>query len=960
MIQNSALPDLVDDLQKHLTGDVRFDETTRHLYSTDASNYQIMPLGVVIPKTVEDVIAAHQIVAKYGAPILPRGGGSSLAGQTVGAAVVMDFSKYIRKVTSVNAEARRVRVQAGLALADLNKQLAPLGLMVGPDPASASRATIGGMIGNNSTGAHSILYGMTSDHVCALDVITSDGQRVSLHKGQDFSDRTDALGNAYRTVKRLLADHAEQIAARYPKTWRTCAGYALNRLDPAAIDLANLLVGSEGTLATTLEAELALVPRPTKTRLAVLHFKSLRASLDSTPVILETEPSSVELIDKLMLDRTRETPEFARRLTFIDGDPAAVLVVEYYGETDHELAAKVERLKAHMSARHIPTWIVDADSAPMQADVWAVRKAGLNLLMGIKGDYKPSHFIEDAAVTVDKVADYVDCVAQIVKDAGTTFAIYAHASAGCLHIKPLINLKSAEGLRQYRQIGEAVADLVVSFGGTTSGEHGEGLARGCFSEKVFGAELVGAFRELKAAFDPQGLMNPGKMIDVAQMDDAALLRYTPTYATPHAPTATRYTYLADGSFAQSVEQCNGSGECRKTGSGAMCPSFMATRDEKDSTRGRANMLRLAMMGKLGPDGLASAQVHDVLDLCLSCKACKSECPSSVDLAKLKAETTAAHHDKHGIPLRSQMFGRIAALNGLGAVMPRFSNAVLSSAPSRAVFKRMGIAPQRGLPLLAPEPFRRWYHRTHKHDAQAATAREVVLFDDTFMDYNTPSIGMAAVGVLEAAGYRVRLVDKRCCGRPAISKGMLDAAKAMAKHNIAILAPYARRGVPIIGCEPSCVSALIDDYKDFFPGPDTHAIARQTVTIDQFLCSLADTGSLALKFDGQPRNILFHTHCHQKALIGSASLYKMLTLIPNATVNEIQSGCCGVAGSFGYEAEHYELSLKIGEDRLLPAVRAANAETIIAASGTSCREQIEHGAGRKPLHPIEIFYAALVR
>jgi FAD/FMN-containing dehydrogenase/Fe-S oxidoreductase len=952
----SPLPDLIHELQQHIGGEVRFDDTTRHLYSTDASNYQIMPLGVVIPRDADDVIAAHQIAAQYAAPILPRGGGSSLAGQTVGAAVVLDFSKHLRRVVGINAEARTVRVQAGMVLADLNKQLAPLGLMVGPDPASASRATIGGMIGNNSTGAHSILYGMTSDHVRALEVVMSDGARVNLSKDADLVERADRVGEAYRAVQRLLTEHRDEIAARYPKTWRTCAGYALNRLDPARPDLANLLVGSEGTLATTLEAELNLVPRPTLTRLVILHFDSLRASLEATPIILETEPSSVELVDKLLLDRTRATPEFARRLTFIEGNPAAVLVVEYYGESDDELHKKAERLKAHMNARHIPTWIVDAASASMQADVWAVRKAGLNLLMGIKGDHKPNHFIEDAAVTVDKLPDYVERVADIVHNAGTTFAIYAHASAGCLHIKPLINMKSVEGLRQYRQIGEAVADLVVTFGGTTSGEHGEGLARGCFSEKVFGATLVGAFRELKAAFDPDNRMNPGKMVDVAQMDDPRILRYNPDYTVQLAPAAPHFAYTADGSFAQAVEQCNGSGECRKTGSGVMCPSYMATLDEKDTTRGRANMLRLAMSGQLGAAGLSHEGVHDALDLCLSCKACKSECPSSVDLAKLKAEATDAYHQTHGTPLRSRLFANIAALNTLGAVWPALSNAVLTAPPSRAIFERIGVAPQRGLPLFAPQSFRKWFD---KHPSpETAPNGEVILFDDTFLNFNDPIIGRAAVGVLHAAGYRVRLVDKRCCGRPAISKGLLDTATSMARHNIAILAPYARRGVPIIGIEPSCVSALIDDYRDLLPGDDAEMVAANTYTIDQFLIRQADAGKLELPFDGRPRRILFHGHCHHKALIGSETIRRMLNLIPNATVSEIPSGCCGVAGSFGYEAEHYDVSLKIGEDRLLPAVRAAGMDTIIAANGTSCREQITHGTTRAPLHPIQVVFDAL--
>ncbi|MHB8625368.1 MAG: FAD-binding and (Fe-S)-binding domain-containing protein [Aggregatilineales bacterium] len=957
----SDLSDLAAELGKNLSGDVRFDDTTRALYSTDASNYQITPLGVVIPRDENDVIAAHQIASRYHVPILPRGGGSSLAGQTVGVALVIDFSRYIRRVTSVNAEAKTVRVQAGITLAELNKQLAPLGLMYGPDPASASRATIGGIVGNNATGSHSILYGMSSDHVRSMDVILADGSRATLNKDTDYAKRTDQIGIAYRVVQRILNDCKDEIAHRYPKTWRTCAGYALNRLKSDAIDLAQLLVGTEGTLATTLEVELGLVPRPKMTRLAILHFDTLRASLDATPIILEVEPSAVELMDHLMLTRARETPQFARQLTFVEGDPVVILIVEFYGESDAELAAKVDRLKAQLKQHHINVPIVDAITPAAQNDVWTIRKAGLNLVMGIKGDHKPTHFVEDAAVPVDRVADYIDRVADIIKNAGTTFAIYAHASAGCLHVKPLINLKSVQGVRQYRQIGEAVADLVVSFGGTISGEHGEGLARGCFSEKLFGRDLVGAFREIKAAFDPQGLMNPGKMFDAPPMDDPAILRYGGTrYQTPFAPQVTRFSYAADGSFAQAVEMCNGSGECRKIGGGAMCPSFMATRDEPDSTRGRGNVLRLAMTGALGSSGVADQRVHEVLDLCLSCKACKAECPSSVDMAKLKAEALALYHDEHGTPLRSRMFAHIATLNALGSLVPgmsRITNAALTSPVTKFAFRRMGIATQRQMPLLARQTFRGWYF--NRHAAPEMDHRpEVVLFDDTFLNYNTPSIGRATVNILEAVGFRVVLVNKRCCGRPAISKGLLDAAKSMARHNLAMLAPYAHRGVPIVGCEPSCVSALTDDYRDLLPGPDAEAVAAATRGIEPFIVELAEAGKLNLAFDKHPRRILFHAHCHQKALTGSAPTQRFLSLIPNATVSEIQSGCCGVAGSFGYEAEHYDLSIKIGEDRLLPAIREAAPETIIAAAGTSCREQIEHNTARALLHPVEVFAAAL--
>ena len=947
--------------------DARFDRMTRLLYSTDASIYQMVPIGVALPRDADEVAAAVAIAARHNVPVLPRGGGSSLDGQATGHALILDFTRYMDKVVEVNPKARTVRTQPGITLGSLNRQLKPYGLMFGPDPASADRATVGGIVGNNSTGAHSIIYGMTSDHLIALDTVLADGSRVKLDalhgdSWEERAERPGLEGAIYRAVPGILERYADEIATRYPKTWRTVAGYNLNHVvEGESYNIAKLLVGSEGTLAVTTEATLNLVPVPKMTRLAMVHFATMRAALEAVPVLLESKPTAIELIDKMMLDLARDRIEYRRLLTFVEGDPEVVLIVEYSGDQEGELDAGIERLNGVLRRlNHRDPVVVVADAAG-QANVWYVRKVGLGILMSIRGDDKPLPFIEDSAVPVENLADYVDGVADIVRAAGLgKVAIYAHASAGCLHLRPLINLKTAEGIRQLRQIEEAVIDLVLSLGGSVSGEHGQGLARGEFTERIFGPKLMQAFREVKAAFDPQGIMNPGKIIDAPRMDDESILRFGSDYATPHELRQTVLSFEIDGGFARAVEMCNGAGVCRKVEQGVMCPSFMATRDETHSTRGRANALRSAMMGLLGPEGMTLQEVYDVLDLCLSCKGCKAECPSAVDMAKLKAEFLHNYHREHGTPLRSWAFGHYATLSQLGQPVAPLANAILKG-PGKWVMNWVGIHPERSIPELAAQPLSRWFRQhAQKRNGRAANERgQVVFFHDTFTEHNEPHVGQAAIRVLEAAGYDVILPEgKKCCGRPAMSKGLLDEVKRLAAHNVTVLAPYARQDIPIVGVEPSCMSMLVDDYPDVVPGDDSKAVARMSKPIDAFLVEAAAEGNLNLRFDETPRNILFHGHCHQKAVFGTASTRAMLQLIPNCTVREIDSTCCGMAGSFGYEKEHYELSMQVAELSVAPAVRAAPADVIICATGTSCRDQIDHTTGRAAKHPVEILAEAL--
>ena len=973
-----ATEDLIHDLQAAVS-EVAFDRLTRLLYSTDASIYQMIPVGVAFPRNEDEVAAAVEIAGRHGVPLLPRGGGSSLAGQAVGHALVLDMSRHMDRILDINPEARTVRAQSGATLAQVNKALAPYGLMYGPDPASADRATIGGVVGNNSTGAHSIVYGMTGDHVLAVEAVLADGSRATFDalNGDSWETRgrrPGLEGTIYRAIPGILERYADQIATRYPRTFRHVAGYNLHRLlnapDP---NLATLLVGSEGSLATILSATLNVVPIPRHKRLALVHFSEMRPALEAVPALLESGPSAIELLDRMLLDLTRDKAEYRRLLTFIEGDPQAVLITEYTGESEAELEAGIGRLRETLNRlNHHDPLVVVSDPA-QQATVWYARKVGLGILMSMRGDTKPIPFIEDAAVPVEHLADYIFQVFDVAHGAGVEqVAIYAHASAGCIHVRPLINLKTAEGVRQLRQIAEGVVELVTRYGGTTSGEHGEGIARCGFSARLFGPELVRAFHEVKAVFAPQGLMTPGKVVDAPPMDSPSLLRFGPEYAVPYEPRETVLSFEADGGFARAVEMCNGEGGCRRLEPGVMCPSFRATRDEAHSTRGRANALRAAMMGLLGPEGMTSRELYSVFDLCLSCKACKNECPSMVDMAKLKAEFLHGYQKANGLPLRSWLFGNIALLNGLGQVFRPLANLMLAG-PARWMLIGLGVHPRRRLPRLR-RSFSDWYwsraHRRRRFSLSEALglergkkeekpARWVVFFHDTFIEHNDLPIGQAAVKVLEAAGYDLIVIPHRkCCGRPAFSKGMLDKARRLAEHNIRILAPIAQKGIPIVGCEPSCVAMFTDEYPDLVPGPEAEAVASMAMTIDTFLAREAEAGRLRLEFDGEPRHVLFHGHCQQKALFGTDGTHRMLNLIPNCSVEEIDSGCCGMAGSFGYEAEHYDLSIKLAEMSLAPAVRAASPETIICATGTSCREQIHHTTGRKALHPIEVVAAAL--
>lgn len=967
-----AVGDYLSELRKATSADIRTDAYNRVLYSTDSSIYQVMPHAVVLPRTNEELQAAVDLAAKHGVPILARGGGSSLAGQGVNAAVVLDMTRYMNNVLEINAEEKWVRVQPGVVLDSLNSELLQHGVQFGPDPASSNRATMGGIVANNATGSHSIVYGMTADHVLETSLMLSDGSSahfapVEANALEAKFKGTGRESQIYRDVFQLtsLPDQQAIIREGTPRHWRRCGGYNLDRFLDSGVsfqgerdkrfNLANLVCGSEGTLGVMSEIKLKLVTKPTKTILAIIHFDDLHASLTAVPSLLETDPSSIELLDNLGMSRCREMPQYARMLkNFIEGEPNCVLLTEFCGESDAELQHKIDRLKTHLTSQGIPaTAVTIAKTAAQQLDVWTVRKVGLGLLMSIKGDVKPLPFIEDAAVPVEHLADYVTKIEDFCSELGTKIAYYAHASAGCLHIRPLIDAKVATEIAKLPQIGQFSVDLLQGYGGALSSEHGDGRTRSWLNENIFGPDLYGLYKEVKKAFDPNNMFNPGNIVDSPAMTDQ--LRFGADYQVISIDE--HIDFSEDQGFHRAIEMCNGAGICRKTTGGTMCPSYMVTREEEHSTRGRANLLRAALSGVLPTEELTSKRMYEAMDLCIECKACKTECPSSVDMTKIKFEFLAQYYKKNGVPLRSRLMANIALFSrwNSGLVAPLVNTMMANGAVRWLMEKTLGVGRKRKLPQFARVPFTTWFR---KRGPSPASSKKVVLFNDTFNTFNYPHVSIAATEVLEAAGFEVILPGHWCCGRPMISKGLVKQARAAAQDCIEKLSPFAEQGIPIVGLEPSCLLTLRDELLTLLPDdPRGAVIAKHSFLFEEFIANQADAGELNLKFRDAADKVLLHGHCQQKALVGTGPSKKMLDL-PGCDVEEVDSGCCGMAGSFGYEAEHYDISIAMGERALLPAVRAADDQTTIVAAGVSCRQQIAHVTGKKALHPAELLRQAL--
>lgn len=974
-MQNSE-PSLEQLLNNELEGEVRFDKYSKALYSTDASLYQIEPIGVVVPKHKQDVIRTIQIAAEQKIPILPRGGGTSLAGQSVGKAIVLDMSKYMNQLFDVNVDEHWARVEPGIVLDELNHQLKPHGLMYAPDVATSSRANVGGTIGNNSAGSHSLIYGKTIDHVMALDLVLANGDQItasplSFPEVASKKQEDSLEANIYRELCRISEENADEIRKRYPRILRRVAGYNLDEYVADAgskevtpyrrdgcdshrpFSLAKIVVGSEGTLATTVEAKVNLVPIPTMTCLCVVHFNSLIASMEAMQPILDCNPTAVELIDKTILGMAQGSLEFSRLTSFIQGEPEALLAVEFYGETETELYEQINHLEKTMKDNGFGYAYVSCFTPEEKAQVWETRKAGLGLLMGMKGDAKPIGFVEDAAVPIKNLPEYVRRFDEIVRSHDTTASYYAHASVGLLHNRPIINLKSESDIQKMHTIAGEVRDLLLDLDGAMSGEHGDGLVRSEWIESMFGPQIYQALRDVKNAFDPDGIMNPGKIIDPPSMTEN--LRFGPKYNTIKIDTY--FDFSSQDGFGRAIEMCNGVGACRKTLTGTMCPSFIATREEEHSTRGRANALRSIISGALPHQDFTSERLYDVLDLCLGCKACKAECPSNVDMAKIKYEVLAHYRNANGLPLRNRLFGEIGSFAVLGSTFAPFSNLATNNPISKWIAEKiLGVDRRRDMPTFVNRTFEKWYR---KRRSQYKSDKKVVLFHDTFMNFSEPDIGKAAVRVLEAAGFQVIIPDKRCCGRPLISEGMLDKAIENANYNIEKLHAYTNKGIPIVGCEPSCTSALTDDYVELINTEAARQVAQSTYSLEEFLIQTYNKGELPLTYkDNNIQEILLHGHCHQRALVGIQPVMQMLELPDNYNVEVIDSSCCGMAGSFGYEKTHYDVSMNIGELRLFPAIRERTGDFTLTASGFSCRHQIQHGTGILPKHPIEVLNEAL--
>lgn len=936
---------LIRYLQRHVAGEVRFDTTTRHLYATDASLYQLVPLGVVIPQTVDDLVATVQIASELRVPITARGGGTSLSGQAIGPGIVLDCSKFLNRVLDLDPTQRTIRVQPGIVLDHLNRAVAGHGLIFGPDVAPANRATIGGMIGNNSAGARSVVYGRTVDHVRSLQMILADGTQarfgpLSEREHADKLELRTREGDGYRTTARILHEHRAEIDQRFPKILRAVSGYNLPGTR-AGRSLVPLLTGSEGTLGVIAEAELALVPRPRYRGLLVPHFASLRSALDAVGVCLEFGPSAVELLDQLLIDLARNQRSLQRHMAAVVGTPAALLMAEFSGDSEAEVVDRVEKLRQRLTGIAGMTACVTATDPELRDPLWTLRSASMPLLYGIPGDRKPVTFVEDCAVAPERMPEFAIRFRELLQKHGTDGAFYGHASVGCLHIRPLLNLHDLAEARMMRTIMEEVTDLVLQFHGSLSGEHGDGMVRSEWNEKMFGPVLYESFRQIKHAFDPENILNPGKVVNGPAMD--AGLRVPPGAPVPNPPTI--FDYTKQGGFFRSVELCNGAGVCRKTQGGAMCPSYRATRDEHDTTRGRANSLRIALQSSPGPAAMAQRWVAEVMDLCLSCKACKAECPSNVDMAKLKAEFQQAYYAHVPRPRGHYLLKNIDRLSPIAARWAQMTNWFARRRFVRGLMEAFaGIDRRRSLPEFHPIHFRRWFAA---HVPPPGDRPLVLLLDDCFTTFQEPQIGIAAVQILEAAGYRVELAGI-CCGRAMVSKGFLMETREQARKTLPRLARRVADGVPILGLEPSCVYTLADEWPELVPGRDARTVADAAIPVETWL---GQEDRLHGLLTPQAETAMLHTHCHQAALAGASGPATAVRCVPGVDLTVLDAGCCGMAGAFGYEKEHYDISVRIAEQALLPAIRSAP-ESVVLATGTSCRHQIRDLSGRAALHPVE--------
>lgn len=972
--------DLLKQLAATLEGELYLDSTMRTLYATDASAYREMPLAVAIPKSVADIKKLIGFANKNTTSLIPRTAGTSLAGQVVGNGIIVDVSRNFTRILELNTSENWVRVQPGVIRDELNQFLSPHGLFFGPETSTANRAMIGGMVGNNSCGSNSVVYRSTREHLLEIKALLSDGSEaefktVSIDEFHQKCEADTLEAGIYRTVRKLLSNYDNQLEIRkeFPKrsVERRNTGYAVDLLLETApftaggpdFNFCSLIAGSEGTLAFITEIKLNVVPLPPReTGLLCVHFNSIDESLRANLIALKYNISASELIDHYILECTKNNIEQLKNRFFVLGDPGAILVIEFARNTKEEITEAARQCEAEMRAAglgyHFPL-LFGADTKK----IWTLRKAGLGLLGNLPGDEKAVPVIEDTAVDVNDLPAYIRDFNEILKKHGLYSVHYAHAGSGEIHLRPIINLKTEEGNRLFRTIAEEIATLVKKYNGSLSGEHGDGRLRGEFIRQMVGEKNYHLLKEIKKAWDPYSIFNPNKIVDTPPMN--TMLRYKPGQHTPAFKTVFRFH---NQDILQHAEQCNGSGDCRKTqlSGGTMCPSYMATRNEKDTTRARANILREFLTNSDKLNRFDHKEIYEVMDLCLSCKGCKSECPSNVDVAKLKAEFLQHYYDANGVPFRSRLIAWFSASSAAGSLWPGLYNFVMTNKPVSKFVKRVsGFAVDRSMPLLYKTTLKNWYQKRRKAKIknQKLTGRKIYLFCDEFTNFNDTEIGIKTIELFERLGYEVIIPKHIESGRAWLSKGLLRHAKKIANKNISLLYPLVTADSPLIGIEPSAILTFRDEYIDLADDVNYEAaksLAKHVFLADEFIASEIEKGHISKDlFTKEKRHIKLHGHCQQKALSSVMPSAKLLSLPENYSVETIPSGCCGMAGSFGYEKEHYELSMKVGELVLFPAVRSATDETIIAAPGTSCRHQVKDGTGRKAKHPVEILYEALL-
>jgi len=946
-------PALASRLAREIEGDVWFDAGHRGRYATDASIYQVEPLGVVRPSSMADVEATLKLAREEGVPVLPRGAGTSQCGQTVGEAIVIDTSRRLNAIKEIDVAGGTARVEPGVVLAQLNAALAKDKLFFPVDPSTASRCTLGGMTANNSSGARSIRYGIMADNVRGIEALLADGSRRSF--GWLEGGHGDDIA---AFLQGLAAREADEIAQRVPKVLRHVAGYNLHRIPPAGangFNLADILVGSEGTLGFFTEIELALQPMPARKAVGICQFPTFRAAMEATRHLVTLKPDAVELVDRTIIERSRMMPAFAEIARIMaPGEPQALLIVEFSGESDAELAPRLADLDALMAEIGHPNAVVPVTDPARQRQVWGVREAGLNIVMAMKGSAKPVSVIEDCAIPLEHLADFTDRLTSLFERHGTSGTWYAHASVGLLHVRPILDMKTEDGSAKLRAIAEEAFEIVAEYEGSHSGEHGDGFVRSEFIEKMQGPRLAAAFREIKQRFDPEGLFNPGKIVDPPKLDDRELYRFKPDYAPLEIDTGLDWSPW--GGLLGAAEMCNNNGTCRSLMAGVMCPSFRATKDETHVTRGRANTLRLALSGQLGDAG--SAAMQEAMQLCVGCKGCRRECPTGVDMARMKIET--AYQARKTAPLG--LGGRMTAflprkamrLSGFGGLLN-----LRDKLPGAARLSEMltGFSAKRTLPPWAAKPFRDTVGGPISGDG-----RDVVLFVDTFTTWFEPEKPRAALKILEAAGYRPHVVrgpDGRgaCCGRTFLAAGLVEEARAEAERTLDLMAPYLAVGAPVLGLEPACLFTFKDEFEALRLDERAEKLGAAARLIDDFIANEA-AETLKAKLKPSAGRILVHGHCHQKAFGAAEATLAALRLIPEAEVSMIESSCCGMAGAFGYESQNYEVSIAMAEISLAPAVRAASADTVLVADGTSCRHQIADVADRQARHMVEVLADAL--